>query len=88
MSTPEEPKQTRAKEVLLSTLTTETSLPDALARAMQGTGASQTDASRALYGLLEAKKVTLTDPSPPGSTIEYLGRAYSFWFWGRWRTSP
>ena len=82
MSAPEDPKQTRAKEVLLSALTTEMSLPDALARARQGTGASQADASRALYGLLEAKKVALTDPSPPGSTIEYLGRGYSFWFWG------
>ncbi|MDE1858867.1 MAG: DUF1616 domain-containing protein [Thaumarchaeota archaeon] len=58
------------------------SVTEALTRARQGTGAALTDASRALYSLVEEKRVTLTDPSPPGTTIEYLGRGYSFWFWG------
>ena len=82
MSSQESAKQTRAKEVLASTVGGGTSVNEAVVRATQGTGATAVDASRALYSLLEEKKLTLTDPSPPGSTVEYLMRAYSFWFWG------
>jgi hypothetical protein len=82
MSSQENPRQTRAKEVLLSSLTAPTSVEDALAIASRGTGATRVDASRALYSLIEEKKLQLTDPSPPRTTLEYLGRSYSFWFWG------
>ena len=82
MSAQENPRQARAREVLASALASEMSVKDALSRATQGTGATQVDASRALYSLVEEKKLTLTDPSPPISTVEYLGRPYSFWFWG------
>jgi hypothetical protein len=82
MSSQENPRQTRAKEVLLSSLTAPTSVEDALAIASRGTGATRVDASRALYSLIEEKKLALTDPSPPRTTLEYLGRSYSFWFWG------
>jgi hypothetical protein len=82
MSSQENHRQTRAKEVLLSSLTAPTSVEDALAIASRGTGATRVDASRALYSLIEEKKLQLTDPSPPRTTLEYLGRSYSFWFWG------
>lgn len=75
-------KEERARNVLLPALSREMSVMDALARATQGTGASTVEAARALYSLLEEGKATLTDPKPPMSTFEYLGRSYSFWFWG------
>ncbi len=81
MSSQESPRQKRAKEVLGSALAAEMSVKDALTRASQGTGATPVEASRALYSLLEEKKAALTDPSPPSSTFEYLGRSYSAWFW-------
>ncbi len=81
MSDQVNPRQKRAKEVLSSVLASEMSVKDALSRATQGTGATPVDASRALYSLLEEKKAALADPSPPASTFEYLGRAYSSWFW-------
>ncbi len=81
MSSEETPRQRRAKEVLNSALASEMSVKDALARASQGTGATQVEASRALYSMLEEKKATIADPSPPANAFEYLGRPYSAWFW-------
>ena len=81
MSSLENPRQTRAKEVIASGLVSETSVKDALARATQGTGATQVDASRALYSLIEEKKAIISDPAPPTSTFDYLTRSYGLWFW-------
>ncbi|MDG6898415.1 MAG: DUF1616 domain-containing protein [Nitrososphaerota archaeon] len=58
------------------------SVSDAISRAQQGTGATEVDASRALYSLIDEKKASMKDPSPPLSTVDYLTRPYSFWFWG------
>ena len=78
----ENPRQTRARELLSSTLASEMSVSDAISRAQQGTGATEVDASRALYSLIDEKKASMKDPSPPLSTVDYLTRPYSFWFWG------
>jgi hypothetical protein len=75
-------KQERTKEVLSSALASEMTVGEAFSRATQGTGASSMEAGRALYSLLENKKAAIRDPSPPNSTFEYLGGAYSLWFWG------
>ena len=72
----------RAKEVLASSLSSETSVREALTKATQGTGAGEVDAARALYSLLEEKKAIISDPSPPASTFEYLTSGYSMWLWG------
>jgi hypothetical protein len=81
MSDQVSPREQRAREVLSSALANEMSVEDALARTSQGTGASFVEASRALFSLLEEKKVALTDPSPPASVFDYFGRSYSTWFW-------
>ncbi|MDE1854263.1 MAG: DUF1616 domain-containing protein [Thaumarchaeota archaeon] len=75
-------KEERAKEVLKSALGSELTAGEAVSRATQGTGAPTWVATRALYSLLEEKKAGLTDPSPPGTTFEYLASPYSLWFWG------
>ena len=75
-------KQLRATEVLSSALKDEMSVEDAVRRGTQGTGATAVDSARALYSLLEERKATIFDPAPPGSTLDYLARPYSLWFWG------
>ena len=82
MSRAENPREARAREVLTSALSRETTVEDATRRATQGTGASTREAARALYAMLEEKKVTVEDPAPPTSTFEYLTQPYSLWFWG------
>ncbi len=75
-------REERAKEVLKSTLTTEITADEAVSRGTQGTGAPTWLATRALYSLLEEKKATISDPSPPATALEYLASPYSLWFWG------
>jgi hypothetical protein len=75
-------RQERATEVLKSFLSGDSTVQEAVTRATQGTGARPWEASRALGSLLEEKKALIVDPSPPGSTAEYLISPYSFWFWG------
>jgi len=68
--------------VLKSAVTTELRTEDAVSKATQGTGTPAWVATRALHSLIEEKKLTISDPSPPKSTVGYLASSYSLWFWG------
>ena len=76
------PRQARAREAITSALAEEMSVQDAVARGTRGTGATVRDSARALYSLVQDGKATVFDPAPPGSTLDYLLRPYSLWFWG------
>jgi hypothetical protein len=74
-------KESRAKEVLIPNVEVGKSVGEAVERATQGTGVSKWGATRALYSLIEAKKVSLSDPFPPRNIFGYLRSPYSLWFW-------
>lgn len=75
-------KEERAREVLRSSLAGEQTAAEAVSRATKGTGAKDWVATRALCSLVAEGKASVVDPSPPASTIGYLGSVYSLWFWG------
>jgi hypothetical protein len=75
-------KEDRAREVLASAIGSESSVGEAVSRATEGTGAQTWVAVRALSSMIEDKKATIVDPSPPRFLFEYLGSSYSLWFWG------
>jgi hypothetical protein len=75
-------KSERAKEALRGAIDAGETVEEAVSRATKGTGASRVDAAKALQSLIEEKKASISDPSPPGGSFEYLSSPYSLWFWG------
>ena len=75
-------KEEHAKDVLKSALATELTAGDAVARATQGTGAPAWVATRALYSLLDEKKIRIVEDRPYVSLASYALSPFSLWFWG------
>ena len=75
-------KENRARETIAANIGNGKSVIEAVERATQGTAVPEWAVTRALYSLLEEKKLVLSDPSPPGTLVEYLQSPYALWFWG------
>ena len=75
-------QESRARAILISTADTGGSVQEAVERATRATATRPWIATRALYSLVEEKKVSLSNPSPPNTIREYLRSPYSLWFWG------
>ncbi|MDA4126922.1 MAG: DUF1616 domain-containing protein [Thaumarchaeota archaeon] len=74
--------ESRAKEVLVSNVGSGETVEEAVERGTKGTGEPKWGATRALYALIEEKKISLSDSSPPRTLAGYLRSPYSLWFWG------
>jgi len=75
-------KEDRAKETIVANIGDGKSVKEAVSTAIQGTSVPPWIATRALFSLIEDRKMLLTDPSPPRNVGDYLLSPYSLWFWG------
>jgi hypothetical protein len=71
-----------AREAILARLQGEGTVGELIESTRSGVGVSTVSAARALHSLMQEGRLSITDPSPPSSTAQYLLSPYSLWFWG------